>query len=146
MHRLQRLRVFIIHRYTHINVATKQNIHSSSVQWCECYAMISIVGANELLDKWKRKMEAVVCPMRTMISHVITMTSLWARLRLTIFYSTVYSRHRSKKTSKLRVTGLCAGNSPVTGEFPAQMASYAENLSIWWRHHGQAHYCGAMHP
>ena len=42
---------------------------------------------------------------------------------------------RSKKTSKLRVTGLCAGNSPGTGEFPAQMASNAENLSIWWRHH-----------
>ena len=33
---------------------------------------------------------------------------------------------RSKKTSKLRVTGLCAGNSPGTGEFPAQMASNAE--------------------
>ena len=44
-------------------------------------------------------------------------------------------RHRSKKTSKLRATGLCAGNSPETGEFPAQMASYAENVSIWWRHH-----------
>ena len=44
-------------------------------------------------------------------------------------------RCRSKKTSKLRVTGLCAGNSPVTGEFPAQMASNAENVSIWWRHH-----------
>ena len=43
--------------------------------------------------------------------------------------------HRSKKTSKLRVTGLCVGNSPVTGEFPAQMASNAENVSIWWRHH-----------
>ena len=42
---------------------------------------------------------------------------------------------RSKKISKLRVTGLCAGNSPVTGEFPAQMASNAENASIWWRHH-----------
>ena len=43
---------------------------------------------------------------------------------------------RSKKTSKLRVTGLCAGNSPVTGEFPAQkMASNTENVSIWWRHH-----------
>ena len=27
-------------------------------------------------------------------------------------------RRRSKKTPKLRVTGLCAGNSPVTGEFP----------------------------
>ena len=45
-------------------------------------------------------------------------------------------RRRSKKTSKLRVTGLCAGNSPGTGEFPAQMASNAENVSIWWRHHG----------
>ena len=43
-----------------------------------------------------------------------------------------------KDTSKLRVTGLCVGNSPVTGEFPAQMASNAENVSIWWRHH--AHY------
>ena len=45
-------------------------------------------------------------------------------------------RRRSKKTSKLRVTGLCVGNSPGTGEFPAQMASNAENASIWWRHHG----------
>ena len=42
---------------------------------------------------------------------------------------------RSKRTSKLRVTGLCAGNSPGTGEFSAQMASNAENVSIWWRHH-----------
>ena len=32
-------------------------------------------------------------------------------------------RRRSKKTSKLRVTGLCAGNSPGTVEFPAQMVS-----------------------
>ena len=40
---------------------------------------------------------------------------------------------RSRKTSKIRVTGLFAGNSPVTGEFPAQMASNAENVSIWWR-------------
>ena len=43
-------------------------------------------------------------------------------------------RHRSKKTSKLRVAGLCEGNSPVTGEFPAQRVSNAENVSIWWRH------------
>ena len=35
-------------------------------------------------------------------------------------------RRRSQKTSKLRVTGLCAGNSPGTGEFPAQMASNTE--------------------
>ena len=44
-------------------------------------------------------------------------------------------RPRSHKTSKLRVTGLCVGNSPGTGEFPTQMASHSENVSIWWRHH-----------
>ena len=44
-------------------------------------------------------------------------------------------RRRSKKTSKLRVTVLCAGNSPGTSEFPTQMASNVENVSIWWRHH-----------
>ena len=49
-------------------------------------------------------------------------------------------RRRSKKTSKPRVTGLCAGNSPWTGEFPAQMASNAENVSIWWRHHDAMRY------
>ena len=53
-------------------------------------------------------------------------------------------KRRSQKTSKLRVTGLCEGNSPVTGEFPAQRASNAENVSIWWHHHGDrwpACYC-----
>ena len=44
-------------------------------------------------------------------------------------------RRRSNEASKLRVSGLCEGNSPVTKEFPAQRASNAENVSIWWRHH-----------
>ena len=44
-------------------------------------------------------------------------------------------KRRSKKTPKLRLTGLCEGNSPVTGEFPAHKSSNAENVSIWWRHH-----------
>ena len=43
-------------------------------------------------------------------------------------------RCRSKKTSKLHITGLCAGNSLMTSEFPAQMASNVENVSIWWSH------------
>ena len=37
-------------------------------------------------------------------------------------------RRRSKKTSKLRLTGLCEGNSPVTHEFPRQRASNAKNV------------------
>ena len=51
---------------------------------------------------------------------------------LTIVYSTVYSGADQRKHQS---SGLCAGNSPVTGEFPAQIASNAENVSIWWRHH-----------
>ena len=39
-------------------------------------------------------------------------------------------RRKSKKTSKLCGTGLCEGNSTVTGEFPAQRSSNAENISI----------------
>ena len=54
---------------------------------------------------------------------------------LTIIYSAVYSRRRTKKTSKLRATGLCVRNSPIIGEFLAQRASNAENVSIWWRHY-----------
>ena len=42
-----------------------------------------------------------------------------------------FFRRRSTKTPKLHITGLCVGNLPVT----AQMASNAENVSIWWRHH-----------
>ena len=54
-------------------------------------------------------------------------------------------RRRSKKTSKLRVAGLCVGNSPVAGEFPTQMVCNAENVSIWWRHHVHWFSC-LMHP
>ena len=51
----------------------------------------------------------------------------------------LFNRRRSKETSKLRVTGHCEGNSPVTGEFPTQRASNAENVSILWRHHSRMH-------
>ena len=54
---------------------------------------------------------------------------------LKIVYSTVYSgADKKKKPSKLRVTGLCAVNSPVT-----QRASNVENLSICWCHHAFDH-------
>ena len=47
----------------------------------------------------------------------------------------LFSR-RSKKTSKLRVTGHCTGNSPVTGELLAKKTTNEENVSILLRHHG----------
>ena len=53
---------------------------------------------------------------------------------LTIVYSTVYSGADQRKHQSS--ASLCTGNSPGIGEFPAQMASNAEHVSIWWRHHG----------
>ena len=48
-----------------------------------------------------------------------------------------FFRRRSNKTSKLRVTGIGAGKSPVTGKFPAQRASNAENVPTWLAWIGQ---------
>ena len=65
----------------------------------------------------------------------VIMSSMAAQITsLTIVYSTVCSGADQRK-HQARATGLCAGNSPVTGEFPAQMASKAENVFNWWRHH-----------
>ena len=63
--------------------------------------------------------------MSAMASHITSLTNV---------YSTVYTgadqwKHQSS-----------AGNSPVTGEFPVQMASNAENVSIWWRHRDSPRY------
>ena len=44
-------------------------------------------------------------------------------------------RRKSKKTSKLRVTGLCVGNSPGPVNSPHKGPVTRKNVSIWWRHH-----------
>ena len=51
---------------------------------------------------------------------------------LTIVYSTVYLHADQRKHQSF---ASLAFNSPVTGEFSAQMASKVENASIWRRHH-----------
>ena len=50
---------------------------------------------------------------------------------LTIVYSNDYSGADQAKHQS------SASLAPVIGEFPAQRASYAENVSIWWRHHAK---------
>ena len=48
--------------------------------------------------------------------------------RVSIVYSTVCSGPDQRKHQKLRVRGLCEGNSPITGEFYSQRASDAEMI------------------
>ena len=129
-----------------------QNLYVSLV-WGDVILCIPTVYDNtRCIINWKKvyrnavKYEASCCPtiltptseLKNLMVH-ITMTSDWAPWHLIspaspLFTHRLFGR-RSKKTSKLRVTCLCVGNSPGTGEFPAQMASNAENVSIWWRHH-----------
>ena len=49
---------------------------------------------------------------------------------LTIVYSSVYSGADPRKYQSSPPLAFV-----TTGEFPAQMASNVENVSIWWRHH-----------
>ena len=69
----------------------------------------------------------------------IAVTSKWALWRLKSpalrLFTQAFIQTQITKVSKFRVTGLCDGNSPVIGEFLTQMASNAENVSTWWRHH-----------
>ena len=53
---------------------------------------------------------------------------------LAIVYLTVYSAQIKENIKAPRHWPLC-GEFTGTGEFPAQKASNAENVSIWWRHH-----------
>ena len=65
----------------------------------------------------------------------VIMTMMAAQITsLTVVYSTVYSDTNQRKHKAPRHWPLC-GEFTGTGEFPAQRASYAENVSIWWRHH-----------
>ena len=52
-----------------------------------------------------------------------------------LLFTQTFLQVQIKEYIKAPVTGRCVWNSPITGEFPAQIASNAENVYIWWRHH-----------
>ena len=96
-------------------------------KWVVNYPLLHVDECPSVLH-WLALREAVALHhndviLGVMASQITSLTSVYSAWR------------RSKKTSKPRVTGLCAVNSPGTGEFPAQMASNAKNVFIWWRHH-----------
>ena len=125
------------------NVGTRSLSRFESRQYM-CHLIRYIGGRVSVMQQKNRVVSAdMICTYKTAkfhtaLSHysdVIVGAMASQITSLSIVYSTVYLG-RLMKASKLRVTGLSAGNSPVTGEFPAQRASNPENVSIWWRHHG----------
>ena len=69
----------------------------------------------------------------------IRVTSYWARWRLKSPASRLFTQSfvqaRIKENIKAKCHWTLWGYSPVIGEFPAQWASNAETVSIWWPHH-----------
>ena len=75
----------------------------------------------------------------------ITMTSWWPRWRLqstaSRLFTQPFSQTHIKETIKAPLYWPLCGEFTGTGEFPSQRASYAESVSIWWRHLEKV--CGA---
>ena len=97
--------------------------------WC-CYKAVDFLQNPHIDTPWlarKGEIWGVLCEYK-----------LWFIARLSFCKSEcnimIWFRLRSKKTSKLHVTGLCEWNWPVASEFPTQKAGNAENISIWWHH------------
>ena len=75
------------------------------------------------------------------------MTTSWPRWCLKSPASPVFTQPFIQTQIKENIKAprhwpLC-GDFTGTGEFPAQRASYAENVSIWWRHN-DSYLCGNL--
>ena len=92
----------------------------------------------------KASLYSIICqanfPLPTDPLVVITLTSLWVRLRLKSpaprLFTQPFVQTQIKESIKVPHHWPLWGNSSVIGEFPAQKATYAENVSIWWHHYG----------
>ena len=81
-------------------------------------------------------LSAVCSPSWMFLYTDVTMGTIASKITsFTIVYSTVYSDADQRKYQSSASLAFVQGNSPEAGEFPAQMASYEENVSIWWRLH-----------
>ena len=69
----------------------------------------------------------------------VIMTTMAAQIPASRLFTQPFIQTQIKENIKApRHRPLC-GEFTGTGEFPAQRASYAKNVSIWWRHHGCPH-------
>ena len=77
-----------------------------------------------------------ICAKWIHFHHIdVIMTTMASQITsLMVVYSVVYSGADQRKHQSSASQALC-GEFTGTGELPAQKASNAENVSIWWRQH-----------
>ena len=127
-----------------------QTTHTALISRCFLCAVFLLRGFLEYLQRSRAiKAKCIMNERKTYLPTVMaSVQTLMSKLRSLQWrynghdgisnyhpYHCLLNRLFSGRTSKLRVTGLCEENSPVTGEFPTQRASNTENISIGWRHH-----------
>ena len=90
----------------------------NSPDWPSCHSSrdcyCSLVGESNTTSQWRHNER----------------DGVWNHWRFDCLLKCLF-RGRSKKISKHRVTGLCEGNPSVTGGFPSQRVSNAENVFIY---------------
>ena len=92
----------------------------------------------------------ILCEKIDVISHIVNLILNWwhhAIRRLVIKCVISFTAHPHyndviMETMASQITSLTIVY--LTSEFPAQLASNAENVSIWWRHHALNQESGSM--
>ena len=105
----------------------------SSYWWSEIRCDITVMLIQCIFGGGASYINCAVYHIEYDYSDVIMSSMASQIISLTIVCTTVYSDADQRKHQSS--TSLAFGrNSPVTGEFPAQRTSNAENVSIRWRH------------
>ena len=66
----------------------------------------------------------------------VIMTTVASQITSLAVFTQLFIQTQMKENIKAPHHWPLCGEFTGTGKFPAQRASYAENVSIWWRHHG----------
>ena len=113
------------------NIATKVNSGKSAItfgdlpDWWVLYSAWSVI----IVRRTNPAIHYDDVRMSMMVSQITSVS---------IVYPAVSSGPDQRKHQiSASLHGLCEGNSPVTSAFPTQRASSEENVSTWWRHHGE---------
>ena len=108
-----------------------------------CYFHLRVISQYLLINStWDIRLEITVSKLLPRAnenwhySDVIMTTMEFQITSLTIVNSTVYSGADQRYNIKAPRDWPLWGEFAITGEFPAQRASNAENVFTWWRHHG----------
>ena len=76
------------------------------------HSLIPIWKLHDICKQWRL--------ISVMVLHITVMSAMASQITSPTIFTQSFIQPQIKEYIKFRVTGLCAGNSPVIGEFPTQ--------------------------